>query len=69
MVPIHTHPPSKAYDEGWDAIFGKKDDAEASPDQDESPPEPPAAAPTPPPTPASPPDRVLPGGGIRKPRA
>lgn len=22
MVPIHTKPPSKAYDEGWDAIFG-----------------------------------------------
>ena len=67
MVPIHTRPPSKEYDEGWDAIFGKKDDA--SPDQDESPPEQPVAAPTPPPTPASPPDRVLPGGGIRKPRA
>ena len=24
MVPIHTHPPSKEYDEGWDRIFGKK---------------------------------------------
>ena len=23
MVPIHTKPPSRAYDEGWDAIFKK----------------------------------------------
>ena len=26
MVPIHTKPPSRAYDEGWDAIFGKRPD-------------------------------------------
>lgn len=26
MVPIHTHPPSRAYDEGWDRIFGRKVD-------------------------------------------
>jgi hypothetical protein len=30
MVPIHTHPPSKEYDEGWDRIFGKK----SAPEQD-----------------------------------
>ena len=23
MVPIHTKPPSREYDEGWDAIFKK----------------------------------------------
>lgn len=27
MVPIHTHPPSRAYDEGWDRIFKKTSEA------------------------------------------
>lgn len=30
MVPIHTHPPNRAYDEGWDRIFGKKKSSKAS---------------------------------------
>lgn len=28
MVPIHTKPPSRDYDDGWDRIFGKKKEAD-----------------------------------------
>jgi hypothetical protein len=31
MVPIHTKPPSRDYDNGWDRIFGKPD-RDATPD-------------------------------------
>jgi hypothetical protein len=33
---IITHPQSRAYDEGWDAIFGKHTERESEPDSEAS---------------------------------
>jgi hypothetical protein len=42
MVPIHTHPPSKEYDEGWERIFGKKKSAPGDESTEHGPQDPPS---------------------------